>query len=149
MLAERLGQYIITKKISYYSFENSIKASRGSVSKAVKNNKSIGSNVIENILLVYTDLNPVWLLTGKGEMLFANKNSNNFKEASEIGGNLDNFEKIEIIDYVSDNLVEFKSYNSFQKLIKLLFADEEIGEVKEEIKRLKDQVSKMVENSNQ
>ena len=30
--------------------------------------KSIGSNVIENILSIYSDLNPIWLLTGTGTM---------------------------------------------------------------------------------
>ena len=69
MVSERLGQYIEHKKLSYYAFENSIKASRGSISKSVKESKSIGSTVLENILSVYIDLNPTWLLTGNGPML--------------------------------------------------------------------------------
>lgn len=69
MVSERIGQYINKKKISFYAFENSIQASRGSISKAVKDRKSVGSHVLENILSVYKDLNPVWLLTGEGEML--------------------------------------------------------------------------------
>jgi phage repressor protein C with HTH and peptisase S24 domain len=68
MVSARLGTYIETKGISYYAFENSIDASRGAISKAVKEGKSIGSNVLEKILSEYTDLNPVWLLTGVGEM---------------------------------------------------------------------------------
>lgn len=69
MVSERVGQYIETKGISYYAFENSLGASRGSISKAVKDGKSIGSNMLEKILLLYTDLNPAWLLTGEGDML--------------------------------------------------------------------------------
>jgi len=69
MVSERVGQYIERKKISYYAFENSLGASRGSISKAVKEGKSIGSNVLENIMNVYADINPNWLLTGQGEML--------------------------------------------------------------------------------
>jgi hypothetical protein len=34
-----------------------------------KNRASIGSDVIENILRIYPQLNVVWLLTGKGSML--------------------------------------------------------------------------------
>lgn len=68
MVSERVGQYIERKGISYYAFENSLNASRGSISKAVKEGKSIGSNVLETIMSVYTDLNPNWLLTGQGEM---------------------------------------------------------------------------------
>lgn len=67
MVTDRLREYIEHKGISYYAFENSIGASRGSISKAVKENKSIGSSVLENILNIYQDINPNWLLTGKGQ----------------------------------------------------------------------------------
>lgn len=79
MLSERLGKYIEYKGISYYAFENSLNASRGSISKAVKDGKSIGSNVLENIMSVYTDINPAWLLMGKGEMLLENSNNDTVK----------------------------------------------------------------------
>jgi len=69
MVSERVGQYIEAKGISYYAFENHLGASRGSISKAVKDGKSIGSNVLEKILSLYPDLNPSWLLTGQGTML--------------------------------------------------------------------------------
>lgn len=72
MVSERVGQYIAKRGISYYAFENSIGASRGSISKAVKEGKSIGSQVLENILAIYTDLNPAWLLTGAGEIFIDN-----------------------------------------------------------------------------
>ena len=72
MVTERVGQYIYKKGISYYAFENSLGASRGSISKAVKEGKSIGSNVLETIMSVYTDINPQWLLTGQGEMFVSN-----------------------------------------------------------------------------
>ncbi len=72
MISRRVGNYIEAKGISYYAFENSIGASRGSISKAVKDGKSIGSNVLEKILSVYKDINPTWLLTGNGEMFVSN-----------------------------------------------------------------------------
>lgn len=68
MIAQRLGKYIDFKGISYYAFENALGVSRGSISKAVKENKNIGANVLENILITYEDLNPEWLMTGKGDM---------------------------------------------------------------------------------
>mgnify|MGYP000776248050 FL=1 len=71
MVTEKLNEYITSKGISMYAFENSLGVSRGSISKAVKENKSIGSQVLENILSTYTDLNPDWLLTGRGSMLRA------------------------------------------------------------------------------
>lgn len=74
MVSERVGQYIEKKGISYYAFENSLGASRGSISKAVKEGKSIGSNVLETIMSIYTDINPNWLLTGQGKMFLENDN---------------------------------------------------------------------------
>lgn len=68
MVSKRVGQYIEAKNLSYYAFENSLGASRGSISKAVKDGKSIGSNMLEKILTVYNDINPAWLLTGAGPM---------------------------------------------------------------------------------
>jgi phage repressor protein C with HTH and peptisase S24 domain len=76
MVSKRIGDYIEHKGISYYAFENSIGASRGSISKAVKDEKSMGSTMLENILSVYNDINPTWLLTGKGEMLLESDVSN-------------------------------------------------------------------------
>lgn len=68
MVSERLGKYLEAKGISFYAVENALSAGRGSISKAVKEGKSIGSNTLENILGLYADLNPTWLLTGEGEM---------------------------------------------------------------------------------
>jgi len=73
MVSERVGQYLEKKGISYYAFENSLGASRGSISKAVKEGKSIGSNVLETIMNTYPDINPNWLLTGQGEMFVGNE----------------------------------------------------------------------------
>lgn len=75
MVSYRVGEYIEAKGISYYAFENSLGASRGSISKAVKDGKSIGSNVLEKILATYPDINPGWLLTGEGDM-FTNDGPN-------------------------------------------------------------------------
>lgn len=68
MVSTRLGEFIEAVGISYYAFENTIGASRGAISKAVKDEKSIGSNVLEKILMHFPQLNPDWLLTGNGAM---------------------------------------------------------------------------------
>jgi hypothetical protein len=66
---DRLMQFIKYVGLSARQFDLSIGASNGYTLRMKKNNASIGSDVIENILRVYPQLNVVWLITGEGEML--------------------------------------------------------------------------------
>ncbi len=66
---DRLMQFIKHAGLSARQFDLSIGASNGYTLRMKKNNASVGSDVIENILRVYPQLNVVWLLTGKGSML--------------------------------------------------------------------------------
>lgn len=66
---DRLMEFIKFAGLSARQFDISIGASNGYTLRMVKNNASIGSDVIENILKVYPQLNVVWLITGEGEML--------------------------------------------------------------------------------
>ena len=62
-------QFIKYSGLSARQFDLSIGASNGYTLRMSKNRASIGSDVIENILRTYPDLNVVWLLTGEGPML--------------------------------------------------------------------------------
>ena len=66
---DRLMQFIKYSGLSARQFDLSIGASNGYTLRMSKNRASIGSDVIENILRTYPDLNVVWLLTGEGHML--------------------------------------------------------------------------------
>ena len=66
---DRLMQFIKYAGLSARQFDLSIGASNGYTLRMSKNRASIGSDVIENILRTYPDLNVVWLLTGEGPML--------------------------------------------------------------------------------
>ena len=66
---DRLMQFIKQAGLSARQFDLSIGASNGYTLRMKKNNASVGSDVIENILRVYPQLNVVWLLTGEGSML--------------------------------------------------------------------------------
>jgi transcriptional regulator with XRE-family HTH domain len=65
----RLHQYIEFKRISLNSFDKSIGVSNGYIGKQIKNEASIGGDILEKISCIYTDLNIDWLITGRGEML--------------------------------------------------------------------------------
>ena len=71
-MLERLKQYIDYKGIAISTFERSIGMSNASFGKSLKNHGTIGANKLETILNVYPDLNPIWLLTGQGQMLKEN-----------------------------------------------------------------------------
>lgn len=65
----RIKEFIDFKRLTISSFERIVGFSNGSFASQYKNNKSIGSDKIENILKVYPEINPVWLLTGEGSMI--------------------------------------------------------------------------------
>lgn len=66
---DRLMKFIAFAGLSARQFDLSIGAANGYTLRMRKNNASIGSDVIENILNVYPQINVEWLITGKGEML--------------------------------------------------------------------------------
>ena len=66
---DRLMQFIKYAGLSARKFDLSIGASNGYTLRMQKNKASVGSDVIENILKTYPQLNVVWLITGQGEML--------------------------------------------------------------------------------
>jgi len=66
---QRIKQYIDFKKLTIRTFEKTTGMSNGSFSSQLKNNKTIGVDKLENILRTYPEINPQWLLTGKGNMI--------------------------------------------------------------------------------
>ena len=78
MIIDRIKQFIDEKGIAISAFEKSVGMSNASFGKSLKNGGAIGTDKLENILSVYPELSPSWLLTGEGEML-----RSSFGEGSE------------------------------------------------------------------
>ncbi len=68
-ILERIKEFIDYKGIAIASFEKRVGMSNASFSKQLKKGGAIGTDKLENILLSFPDLSPLWLLTGKGKML--------------------------------------------------------------------------------
>ncbi len=68
-ISERIKKIIDYYGISVRSFEKSIEASNNSIQTMIKRKSDVKSNTINKILQVYTDIDPIWLLTGKGNMI--------------------------------------------------------------------------------
>ncbi|MFD2823579.1 hypothetical protein ACFS5M_07855 [Lacinutrix iliipiscaria] len=61
--------------ISARQFDISIGTANGYILRMQKNNASVGSDVIERIVKLYPQVNLVWLITGKGDMLLKEKSN--------------------------------------------------------------------------
>ena len=70
MIVERIMQYIEYKGINKNIFYKETGLSNGFLDKV----KDIGSSKIEQILNTYDDIEPNWLITGKGEMIVLKNN---------------------------------------------------------------------------
>jgi len=66
---ERIYQYIDYKGIKPLPFEKKIGLSNGYLGKQIKRNADLGEGIILRIIENCPDINPLWLLTGEGEML--------------------------------------------------------------------------------
>ena len=66
---ERLFQYLDYKSIKPTRFEKEIGLSNGYLGTQLKRKADLGETIVNKILSYSLDLSPIWLLTGKGEML--------------------------------------------------------------------------------
>jgi hypothetical protein len=124
---DRLMQFIKYAGLSARQFDMSIGAGNGYTLRMKKNNASIGSDVIENIIKTYPQLNVVWLLTGEGEMLKAD-------EAPEIL-NFDQLppDKQEEIEQIIEKKIRERQEEELKRLLK-----EVTEEIEKTQKKLKD-----------
>lgn len=66
---QRIKEYIDYKGVTNQKFEKEIGFSNGAFASQLKNNRTIGVDKLENILIKYPEINPEWLLTGNGSMI--------------------------------------------------------------------------------
>lgn len=66
---KRIKEFIDKNGLTVKDVEKKIGMSNGSLGSQIKNNKSIGSDKIENFLSTYPDVSAEWLLRGEGYMI--------------------------------------------------------------------------------
>lgn len=71
-IISRLSIYLQLEDIPPTRFEKQIGLSNGYLNKQFQRNGDLGESIINNIIENCPDINPVWLLTGKGEMIQEN-----------------------------------------------------------------------------
>lgn len=82
---ERLSDYLKYSEKSINKFEAELGFSNGVISKAIRGGKTIGSDKLERIFLVFPELSPAWLLTGEGEMLIGKEEIKQLSKESSLG----------------------------------------------------------------
>lgn len=125
MILQRLKQFIDVKGLTIASFEKSIGMSNASFGKSLKNNGAIGSDKLENILSIYSDINPIWLLTGQGEMLIGVPSSVSAPQET-------------------DNSFLYNMYK--EKEAKIEAQAEQIGALKQTIRQLEEKIAGLQQN---
>lgn len=72
---ERIYEYLNYKEVKPIPFEKEIGLSNGYLGKQLKRNANLGEEILNKIIENCPELNPVWILTGKGEMLIEEKDA--------------------------------------------------------------------------
>ncbi|CAM1344858.1 hypothetical protein [Tenacibaculum amylolyticum] len=118
---KRVEQIMNANNLNIKTFEEKVGVSNNSIGTAIRRKASFKSNVLNKILNAFPEVDPAWLLTGKGTMLLKD---NNFysEEPDAVYKN----EKL-------DQLIK-------TKLIRLLSEDENIKDI------LLDYIQKEVKN---
>lgn len=106
-IRERVLIYLDFKKVSKYRFYKETGLSNGFLDKA----GAVNSDNCEKICYCYPDLNPEWLLLGKGEMI-RTLDETLTESASVVGNRSHNTASIEVM---VNKIVELSSENSLLK----------------------------------
>lgn len=69
---ERLSRFIVYLGLKPTSFEAEMGFSNGSIGKLLNDKRALTSDRLEKIFYKYPELDPEWLMTGKGEMIKKN-----------------------------------------------------------------------------
>lgn len=95
---DRLSEYITHSGMTFNKLATELGLSNSYFSKMVKNNGSIGSDIIENILRAHPELNADWLITGRGRMLRHEVAATNTVSTTSTHVQDDNFISIPLVD---------------------------------------------------
>ncbi|WAC12240.1 helix-turn-helix domain-containing protein [Dyadobacter pollutisoli] len=120
MFSERLKHLIEYLGISITSFEASIGVSKGAIAKPIKNQKTVGVEVLGKILIKYSNVNLEWLVCGVDSMLKDNRDNRQ--------GNIE--------DHPSENLITITKDEFIELQRKALRQEDRIRELERQVQEL-------------
>ncbi len=123
--SDNLAAFLNKKGISIRALEQQIGCSNGVISRSINKGTDISSQWVSKIIEIYPDLNPTWLLLGKGEMLLSNATSSSIEEP---GQSIETHPQADVWAYLRDK-------------------DQEIGRLNKEIGRLEARIEELERNA--
>ncbi len=72
-IQERFALFVEKSGYTKQYIEKKLGLSNGYVGKIVAGRSSMSVDILENIIAIFSELNPVWLTIGEGEMLVSKK----------------------------------------------------------------------------
>lgn len=83
-ILHRLNQFVQRRSVNLDKLDSQLNRENSLFNSEIQEDGSVSAEVLENICKSYPELNPIWLLTGKGEMLTS--------DYHEIGKAMENIE---------------------------------------------------------
>lgn len=123
--SDNLAAFLNKKGISIRALEQQIGCSNGVISRSINKGTDISSQWASKIIEIYPDLNPTWLLLGKGEMLLSNPTSTAENTTTQY---LETRPQSDVWAYIKDK-------------------DREIGRLNQEIGMLKARIDELERNA--
>ncbi|WP_143961620.1 hypothetical protein [Litoribacter populi] len=68
-IVDRIGEFAKVRNISIRKIEHAIGASNGTLSKSIGKERDIQTRWLAKFMVEFPEVNPTWLLTGKGSVL--------------------------------------------------------------------------------
>lgn len=127
---KRVKEYAKAKDLSLRAISIAAGQSDSYLSNSIKQGSVPSAEIISNIIDNYPDLNPYWLLTGRGEMLIHNDgNSENLKD----------FTEKKTIDELIDEKIDAKLKALGEGIRELIISEieDELEQTRKEIKNSK------------
>ena len=146
---ERLIQYIDYKGFSNRGFEIQIGLSNGYIGTQLKRNADLGESILNKILDNCLDINPIWLISGKGDMLKNTETRTLYWRDSETDENIANkINEIPAFEINPDTIAQIRleALHDKEKIITMLEKnnerlEKEVQDQKQQIEQLKKELS--------
>lgn len=109
---KRVEEIINYNRLNIRSFEEMINVSNNSIGTAIRRKSSFKSNVLNKILHTFPEIDPTWLLTGRGTMFL------NTKEEDVINDTPLMYNKLDLKERVKEVLLDFLEEDILKEVVK-------------------------------